>query len=68
MAEMYKKARGYGAKEKMKYGNPSKMEVMGHASKVYPVNTDSEKSDLGRMKYYSSGNRGYPPQAIQGDY
>jgi len=46
----------------------SKSEVMGHASPVYSVNTESEKSDMGRMKYKSQDSRGYPSQAWEYKY
>jgi len=38
------------------------------ASPVKSVNTMAEDYDKGRIKYYSSGTRGYPQQAIQGDW
>lgn len=38
------------------------------ASGVSSINTNSEQYDTGRIRYYSSGTRGYPQQAIQGDW
>lgn len=37
--------------------------IMGHASKVYGVDTNSEKYDMGRVKPFKQGTRGYPQQA-----
>jgi len=36
-----------------------------HASPVKSISTESEKADLGRVKPYSSGNKGYPSQALE---
>ena len=42
--------------------------IMGHASKVYEINTNSEQYDMGRVKPYKQGTRGYPSQAFDYKY
>lgn len=67
--ERANKYMAYSAGEKRRYNPPPELKDNTHASKVYGIPTDSEKYDMGRMRYFSSGTRGYPAQAIQGgDY
>jgi len=35
------------------------------ASPVRPIKTDSEKYDMGKIKNYSCGSKGYPSQATK---
>lgn len=39
-----------------------------HSPYVYPIETDTEKYDLGRMRYDSIGMKGYSRQAFEYDY
>lgn len=73
MAEDYKRARGFGKNDNDLYPKMPKAEMKmlkdgTQASSVYDINTDSEKSDLDRMRYHSVGNKGYPRQAFAYDY
>lgn len=73
MAEDYKNARGYEKKDNGLYPKMPKSEMKvlkdgTQASEVYDINTDSEKSDLDKMRYHSVGNKGYPRQAFNYDY
>lgn len=43
-------------------------EVMGHASPVYSIDTNSQDSDMGRVKPMKQGDRGYPEQAYEYQY
>lgn len=38
------------------------------AGEVKKISTDSEKYDMGRMRYYSVGTKGYPAQAMDYEY
>lgn len=40
--------------------------VMGHASRVYEIDTNSEQYDMGRCKPMKQGMRGYPQAAFDG--
>lgn len=68
MAEDYTKVRGMGKQEKMPKMEKGKLKDGRQAGEVYPIPTDSEKADLGRMRYHSVGNKGYPRQAFEYDY
>lgn len=35
-----------------------------HASPVKSISTEAEKADVGRIKPYSAGNKGYPAPAL----
>ncbi len=62
-------SKGYGSNDRYRGTMSGKMaEVMGHASPVYSIDTMSEDSDMGRMRYMKQGNRGYPQQAFQYEY
>jgi hypothetical protein len=71
MAKDYKEMRGYGAKEK-KYDMPKKeMKMLADNTQsdyVYPIATDTEKTDMGRMRYHAVGDKGYARQAFDYDY
>lgn len=76
MAESYTKIRsGSMSVEsgKDRYASPPK----GSAPKlkdgtqdggVYGINTESEKYDIGKIRYHSVGSKGYPSQAFDYDY
>lgn len=72
MAEEYMKVRGKGkdenARGKMPKVERSKLKDGAQASEVFDIPTDTEKSDLGRMRYHSVGTKGYARQAFQYDY
>ena len=71
MAKDYKETRGSGKMEygpKMGKGESGMLKDNKQASSVYPIETDTEKSDLGRMRYHSVGDKGYARQAFDYDY
>ena len=46
------------------YGKGISIKDNTQASPVKGINTNSEKYDLGRVKKYSAGSKGYPSQAL----
>ena len=54
--------------EKMKsdksHGKGINIKDNTQASPVKSINTNSEQYDLGRVKKYSNGSKGYPSQAL----
>lgn len=71
MAEDYTKARGTGRREgnsKMSKKEMSSLKDNKQDGEVYSIPTDTEKYDLGRMRYHSVGTKGYPKQAFEYDY
>lgn len=72
MAEDYMKARGTGAREERSSGM-SKREMSSlkdnkQDGDVFSISTETEKYDLGRVRYHSVGTKGYPKQAFEYDY
>lgn len=68
-----KRMRGYGQYDNDLYPKKPIVPVADlkdgtQASKVYDINTDSEKQDIGRMKYQFQGFRGNPPEAYDYEY
>ncbi|MFO7881191.1 MAG: hypothetical protein R6U52_01470 [Kosmotogaceae bacterium] len=43
----------------------SKLKDNTHSSPVKSIPTMSENYDMGKMRYYSCGTKGYPSQAMQ---
>ena len=74
MAKDYTAVKGYGKMEKDRYSKKMGRSERGmlkdgtQASGVYSIPTDTEKSDLGRMRYHSVGDKGYSRQAFDYDY
>ncbi len=64
MGKSYAKSNDKYAKG-MKAG---KGKVMGHDGGVYPIATDSEQYDMGKIRYDSVGTKGYPAQAFDYKY
>lgn len=66
---------GYGQKSDryagmptMKKGEKEVLKDGTQSSYVYPLETDTEKYDLGRMRYDNIGMKGYARQAFEYDY
>lgn len=49
---------------KKMYGKGMNLKDNTQASSVRPINTNTEQYDLGKIKKYSSGSKGYPSQAL----
>lgn len=49
-------------------GSAPKLKDGTQDGSVYGIPTNSEKYDMGRMKYDSVGSKGYPKQAFDYDY
>ena len=52
---------------KPNYGKGFNIKDNTQASPVKDINTMSAKYDMGRIKRYKDGTKGYPSQAVQGD-
>ena len=76
MAEMYTKVRnssGNGKYKSDRYASMPKGEMKElkdgtHSPFLYAIATDTQKYDLGRMRYDSIGMKGYSRQAFRYDY
>ena len=56
----------YKMGKKSSYGGGFNLKDNTQASSVKPINTMSQKYDMGKMKKYSDGSKGYPSQAKPG--
>ena len=54
--------------QRMPKGEIKALKDNTQASSVYDIRTDTEKYDLGRMRYDSVGMKGYSKQAFDYDY
>lgn len=57
-----------GARRGKEGGSVFSLKDNTQASEVKKVPTDSEKYDMGRVKPYSSGSKGYPAEAWNYEY
>ena len=77
MAEAYTKVRNArsmgGEKRNHRYASMPRGELKElkdgtHSPYVYDIPTDTQKYDLGRMRYDSVGSKGYSKEAFRYDY
>jgi hypothetical protein len=76
MAEDYMKvrrakemeSRGTARRELKASGEKRMLKDNTQAGFVYGINTETEKYDMGRVRYDSVGMKGYAPQAFDYDY
>jgi len=68
MAYSDKSSGRYASMPKMKRSEREVLKDGTQSPYVYPIETDTEKYDLGRMRYDSVGMKGYSRAAFEYDY